>query len=86
MRKIYHDDMKIGEMIISEIEIDLKCRDEVPKLLMGIKYIYCNKEIRDEIFRIFEEMIPVKSRKRVGKQGMSMTYISRQTLTYCPMQ
>jgi len=86
MRKIYHDDMKIGEMIISEIEIDLKCRDEVPKLLMGIKYIYCNKEIRDEIFRIFEEMIPAKSRKRVGKQGMSMTYISRQTLTCCPMQ
>ncbi len=72
MRQNEEVQKKIGEVDISEIVIDLTCRDEVPKLLMGLKYIYCNPEIKDKIFKIFEEMIPDKKKKRIGRKGMSI--------------
>ena len=40
MRKIIDNQMKIGEVDISRIEFDLKSRDEIPKLLMGLQAIY----------------------------------------------
>ncbi len=67
MRQNEEVQKKIGEVDISEIVIDLTCRDEVPKLLMGLKYIYCNPEIKDKIFKIFEEMIPDKKEKNRKK-------------------
>ncbi len=72
MRKIIDIQKKIGEIDIGKIEIDLTCRDEVPKLLMGLKYIYCTPEIRLEIFKIFDEMIPLKAKKRIGRKGMTI--------------
>jgi len=72
MRKNEEIQKTISEIDISEIEIDLTCRDEVPKLLMGLKYIYCNSEIKAKIFKIFEEMIPDKKKKRIGRKGMNI--------------
>lgn len=72
MRQAVDLQNKIGEIDISEIEIDLTCRDEVPKLLTGLKYIYCNKEIRSEVFRIFDEMATEKTKKKVGRKGMTI--------------
>jgi hypothetical protein len=42
MRKAINLQLKIGETDISKIRSDLRSRDEIPKLLMGLQYIYCN--------------------------------------------
>jgi len=42
MRKIFDPQMKIGEIAIEHIKFDLRSRDEIPKLLMGLQSIYCN--------------------------------------------
>ena len=47
MRKVIDIQMKFGEVDISKIEFDLQSRDEIPKLLMGVKEIYCNLKVRD---------------------------------------
>jgi len=36
MRKILEPQMTIGEVSIADIEFDLKLRDEIPKLLIGL--------------------------------------------------
>ena len=58
MRKTIDPQMKLGQVDISEIEFDLRSRDEIPKLLMGLQYIYCTPEIREQVFKILEEMVP----------------------------
>jgi hypothetical protein len=58
MRKNIDPQTKLGQVNIAEIEFDLRSRDEIPKLLMGLQYIYCTPQIREQVFRILEEMVP----------------------------
>lgn len=72
MRKVQHTQMKLGELEISKIRLDTKSRDEIPKLLMGLKYIYCTPEIREKVFAILEDIIPQKTSKENGRTGMDL--------------
>jgi len=40
MRKVIELQMKFWKKDISQIKFNLKSRDEIPKLLMGLQYIY----------------------------------------------
>ncbi len=42
MRKVIQPQRKLGQIDISKIEIDLRCRDEIPKVLLGLQQVYCN--------------------------------------------
>ena len=70
MRKIIEPQMQFGQVDISQIKFDLRSRDEIPKLLMGLQYIYCTPEIRKEVFKILEEMIPEGTDPKNGRPGM----------------
>jgi hypothetical protein len=39
MRQIMNSQMKIGEIAIPDIELDLRSRDEIPKILIGLQSI-----------------------------------------------
>ena len=64
--------LSFGEIDISNIKFDLRSRDEIPKLLMGLQYLYCNKNIRDEVFTILESMVPEKIDSKNGRPGMEL--------------
>jgi transposase, IS5 family len=70
MRKVEEKQMKLGEVDISKIEIDLKSRDEIPKLLRGLQYIYSTPGVREKVFKILEEIAPVGKSKSKGRPGM----------------
>ena len=72
MRNIIDLQMNILEIPISEIKIDPRSRDEVPKLLKGLQSIYCNKIIRKKVFKILEEMIPNNVDPKNGRKGMDL--------------
>jgi len=72
MRRIRDEQMKIGEVAVSKIALDVKSRDEIPKLLMGLQHIYCTPEIREQVFAILEEIIPPKTSKKNGRLGMDL--------------
>lgn len=72
MRKIVDPQAKLGSVDISRIKFDLSSRDEIPKLLMGLQYIYCTPEIREEVFKILEEIIPENTDKNNGRPGMEL--------------
>ena len=66
------DQMKIGEVDISNIKFDLKSRDEIPKLLMGLQSVYCKKETRSKVFKELSNTIPQKTSKITGCLGMEL--------------
>jgi transposase, IS5 family len=72
MRIVKNDQLQFGEVDISRIEFDLRARDELPKLLMGLQHMYCTPELRSKVFDILEDMIPDTIDKTTGCPGMEL--------------
>ena len=72
MRKTIDPQIKMGEVDISQIEFDLRSRDEIPKLLMGLQHIYITPEIRKPVFQVLEEIIPEGTDPNNGCPGMDL--------------
>ena len=72
MRKVIEKQLKMGQVPIENIEIDMSCRDEIPQLLLGLQTIYSNKQKRDEVFTILEKMIPDDVNPENGRLGMEL--------------
>jgi len=58
MRSVINNQMMFGQVDISTIDIDLKSRDDIPKILRGLQSIYTNIELRNRVFTILEEVRP----------------------------
>ena len=58
MRKVHSPQMSIGQVNISDIEIDLRSRDDIPQILLGLKHIYTTPPLREAVFKILEEVVP----------------------------
>lgn len=71
MRTVIEEQMKIGETDISQIQFDLQSRDEIPKLLMGLQYIYTIPELRTAVFDLLEGLTPPHVAPDVGRMGMT---------------
>lgn len=72
MRKVIEPQMKLGESYIGDIEFDLRSRDEIPKLLMGLQHIYITKELREEVFEILKALVPEGVDAANGRRGMEL--------------
>jgi len=72
MRKVKEMQMKLGEVNIADIVFDLRSRDEIPKLLLGLQYIWCTPEVREKVFEILENIVPVETRSDTDRPGMEL--------------
>lgn len=75
MREIMKPQTSLGALPIGEIKLDSKSRDDIPKLLVGLQYIYVTPELRKEVFSILQEVIPInakgnKANNAMGRPGM----------------
>lgn len=70
MRRVENPQLKLGELPIANIKFDLKSRDDVPPLLMGLQYIYTHPELRGKVFSILEKVIPANTDSNNGRPGM----------------
>jgi len=70
MRRVENPQLKLGELPIASIKIDLKSRDDIPPLLLGLQYIYTNSDLRGKVFSILEEVIPPHTDSSNGRPGM----------------
>jgi hypothetical protein len=64
--------MQLGAVEISQIQFDLRSRDEIPKLLKGLQYIYCTTELKEAVFKILEGIIPAGTDPNNGRRGMDL--------------
>ena len=58
MRQVIDPQLKFGEQDISAIELDPRSRDDIPRILRGLQYIYTTEELRAEVFAILAEVLP----------------------------
>jgi transposase, IS5 family len=72
MRKTYEIQPTFGNVDISQIKTDPKSRDETDKIVLGLQYIYINKEIREAVFKVLAEKILPKTSKKTGRPGMDL--------------
>lgn len=71
MRKNYEPQRSIGSIPISEVEIPLKSRDELPPILRALQYIFVTPEVKEQVFEILESKV-LKGKKKTGRYGMGL--------------
>jgi hypothetical protein len=72
MRKIIEKQLKIGQVDISNIELDPRSRDEIPQLLAGLQAIYTNRKTRSKVFTILQNIVPDNTDAGNGRPGMDL--------------
>ena len=72
MRKTFDPQLTFGQTPIDQIKIDIKSRDEIPKLMLGLQHIYCTPELRRKIFNVLETMVPQETNAKTGRPGMDL--------------
>jgi len=71
MRKVIDLQMEFWKKDLADIEFDLKSRDEIPKLLMGLQFIYRTPHIREKVFNVLKQIVPKQSHE-TGRPGMDL--------------
>ena len=72
MRRIRNPQMELGEIRIEDIRINLKSRDDIPALLLGLQHLYADEETRTRLFALLEEHMLPGIDRTVGRPGMEM--------------
>ena len=72
MRKVLQEQMKFGEVAISDIEFDVRSRDEIPKLLLGLQEVYCDLTARRQVFEVLVNLVPKGINPHKGRKGMDL--------------
>ncbi len=72
MRKMIEPQMQIGEAAIEDVEIDLRSRDEIPKVLIGLQEIYRDRSVRAKVFEALEDQVPDNVNPDKGRRGMNL--------------
>jgi hypothetical protein len=72
MRKVIEPQMKIGEIAIADIQINLQSRDEIPKVLIGLQELYCDRSLRKKVFEALKDLVPKGINPDKGRRGMNL--------------
>ena len=74
MRKRFEQQLTLGIKPISETQILLKCRDDVPALVITLLKIFNTPKYNKKIFWLLEEKI-LKGKKKTGRKGLDLWQI-----------
>lgn len=71
MRKRFEQQLELGGLSISEVEMDKRSRHELPQLLSGLQYIFITPSLNEKVFEVLEAKI-LSGKKSTGRLGMSL--------------
>lgn len=60
MRDTFPAQRTIGEIDIADIKIDVRSRDDIPLILLGLQHIYCTDGLREKVFEIIKDILPTQ--------------------------
>ncbi len=72
MRQVINSQLEFSQVDISAIKFDPKSRDDIPKILRGLQYIYITPSLREPIFALLEKEVAPKISKKVGRPGLEL--------------
>ena len=72
MREVIKSQMKFGEVAIGDVKFDIRSRDEIPKLLIGLQAMHDDLDVRNQIFAALRDLVPAKINPNNGRRGMDL--------------
>jgi len=60
MRDTFPAQRSLGEIDIADIKIDVRSRDDIPLILLGLQHIYCTDDLREKVFEIIKDILPTQ--------------------------
>ncbi len=72
MRKNFEPQMELDATPIPSLKFNPRSRDDIPKLLYGLQFIYTNASLRDQVFEVLQEGIGRKVDFHNGRPGMDL--------------
>lgn len=70
MRKAMDRQQRLGCQSISEVELNLNCRDEIVPILAALRHVYGQPALRDQVLRAVAADVNRTSSRRRGRTGM----------------
>jgi len=64
--------MQTGEIGIAKIRFNLRSRDDIPRVLRGLQYIYLNEALREQVFTLLENEMAPGVDKHNGRPDMDL--------------
>ena len=55
MKFVQNPQIALGTIPIADIELDPRSRDDIPAVLKGIQHLYCDDELREQVFALLQE-------------------------------
>jgi len=72
MREPISPQLELGEVRIEDIDLDLKSRDDIPALPIGLQHLCSDRGFRERLFALMEAHILPGIDRKVGCPGMEM--------------
>ena len=60
MRDTFPAQRTIDQIDIADITIDVRSRDDIPLILLGLQHIYCTEDLREKVFEIIKKILPTQ--------------------------
>ena len=57
MRCVQNPQMALGQIPIADIQFDASSRDDIPAVLRGLQHLYCDDELRQQVFDLLELLL-----------------------------
>ena len=75
MRKPFSTQARLDCTTIGEVQLNLKCRDEIVPVLAGLQHIYSQGQLRDQILDLVAADVNKHSRSDRGREGLDYWHI-----------
>ena len=72
MRKTHDPQPQLGQVGIEDIELDLRSRDDIPALPVGLQHPCSDEAFRGRLFALMDEHILPGVSRKTGRPGMEM--------------
>ena len=70
MRKALDPQLRLDGCPVSQVQLNLDCRDEIIPILQALQHIYSQPNLRDEILDLIAQDVNGKSSSRWGREGL----------------
>ena len=70
MRKAFDRQTRLDSQTVSDVRLNLNCRDEIVPILQALQHIYSQPKLRDDILRAIARDVNHSSSRKQGRQGM----------------
>ena len=64
--------IRLGEVPVEKVRLDLKSRDDIPAVLRGLQALYCDPRMRKRLFELLESALGSDRDLGNGRPGMPM--------------